>query len=136
MRLCNARSSLAELPTPNPQCTCDGQFGTSSVLRPLHDGEDHLVLLDGDLAGAELRKQQQCARGGEALEEVVPVQVVDLPRLEGLRAAFGELLTRVVGAISAMLPLLSLACGLGEKSEGYPPSTPKEVQGIDSLQNA
>ena len=40
------------------------------VARPLHVAEDELVLVDGDLARAELREQQQRARGGETWEEV------------------------------------------------------------------
>ena len=40
------------------------------VTRPLHVAEDELVLVDGDLARAVLREQQQRARGGETWEEV------------------------------------------------------------------
>ena len=58
--ICGLRGCMAPRLAPIPRL----------VTRPLHVAEDELVLVDGDLARAELREQQQRARGGETWEEV------------------------------------------------------------------
>ena len=58
-----ARRRGSRSPAPIPRLV-------TLVARPLHVAEDELVLVDGDLARAVLREQQQRARGGETWEEV------------------------------------------------------------------
>ena len=59
LRASRVHGAAARAPAPIPRL----------VPRPLHVAEDQLVLVDGDLARAVLREQQQRARGGETWEE-------------------------------------------------------------------
>lgn len=60
-------------PSPLRSAVGGVEFDGPVVARPLDVAEEDLVLLERDLAGSELREQQQRPRGGEALEEVVAV---------------------------------------------------------------